>query len=90
MSSPFIAFQEWIASIIYHEVNQIPKDLGFESTFRLLGLKAGACSRFTLSRAFYPVFKDGASHGRKGESSPQDGAFRLILLKTCTGSLNLV
>jgi hypothetical protein len=29
--------------------------------------EGGACSRFTLSRAFYPVFEDGTSRGRTGE-----------------------
>ena len=29
--------------------------------------KAGACSRFTLSRAYYPTLKGGASRGRTGE-----------------------
>jgi hypothetical protein len=29
--------------------------------------KGGACSRFTLSRAFFPTLKGGVSHGRTGE-----------------------
>jgi len=45
----------------------IPMGRGVKWTSRLPSLKAGACSRFTLSRVSTPGLKGGASRGRMGE-----------------------